>query len=104
MRNEVAVYFASIIGESMSYEEWLEDYCVNYVACSYRDEVMAHLNRAALLDYAASSSNDRSVIFKRLFGSEEQFVELRVMKTGEDASKVVLAGPETSTMKGDEEA
>ncbi len=91
VRNEVAVYFASIIGESMSYEEWLEDYCVNYVACSYRDEVMAHLNRAALLDYAASSSNDRSVIFKRLFGSEEQFVELRVMKTGEDASKVVLA-------------
>ena len=91
VRNEVAVYFASIIGESMSYEEWLEDYCVNYVACSYRDEVMAHLNRAALLDYAASSSNDRSVIFKRLFGSEEQFVELRVMNTGEDASKVVLA-------------
>lgn len=91
VRNEIAVYFASIIGDSMGYEQWLEDYCANYVAQPHREEVMAHLNREALLDYAASPSNDRSVIFKRLFGSEEQFVELRVMKTGEDASKVVLA-------------
>lgn len=91
VRNEVAVYFANVIGEGMGYEAWLEDYCTNYVVEPHRDEVMAHLNRGALLSYAASPSNDRSVIFKRLFGKEEQFVELRVIKTGEDASKVVLA-------------
>ena len=94
VRNEVAVYFANIIEEGMTYTDWLEDYCANYVAEEHKAEVFAHLNREALRRYAEGAPGapaDLSVVFKRLFGSEEQFVELRVIKTGEGAHGVVLA-------------
>jgi len=93
-RTEVAAYFAKVIEGGMAYGDWLEDYCANYVAREHKAEVFAHLNPEALRRYAEGGPGapaDLSVVFKRLFGSEEQFIELRVIKTGEGARGVVLA-------------
>lgn len=94
VRTEVAAYFAKVIEGGMAYGDWLEDYCANYVAREHKAEVFAHLNPEALRRYAEGGPGapaDLSVVFKRLFGSEEQFIELRVIKTGEGARGVVLA-------------
>lgn len=94
VRNEVAAYFANAVKEGMAYTQWLDEYCATYVADGYRAEVFAHLNMGALRCYAEKDPEDAgesSVVFKRLFGDEEQFIEIRVIRTGKGSAEVVLA-------------
>lgn len=91
LRNEVAEYFAKVIGRGMPYSEWLKMYCDRYVIDTDSQNVAAQLDREAIISWMADGTEDISVSCRRLYSGEEQYVELRITKLPSEANEVVLS-------------
>ncbi len=91
LRNEVAEYFAKTIKKGMPYSEWLDMYCERYVVESDRQRVADQIGRDAMLERLVEHAGDFSISCRRVFGDEEQYVELRLVRLSGDANEMVLA-------------
>ncbi len=90
-RNNVAEYYARGIEEGASYSEWLERYCREYVVGEDRDEVCCLLGKDHLMEHMPDSGGELSVLCKRLFDDEAQYIELRLIRVSGAADEFVLA-------------
>lgn len=91
LRNKVAEYYAKGIGEGTSYSAWLERYCREYVVGEDRDEVCCLLGKEHLMEHMPESGGEFSVLCKRLFDDEAQYIELRLIRVSGAADEFVLA-------------
>lgn len=91
LRNSAAEYFAQIVTEDMPYSEWLTMYCERYVLPADRQKVAEQMGRDVMLSRMAAHGGDFSISCRRMFGDEEQYVELRLIRLPGDANEMVLA-------------
>ena len=61
LRNDVAQYFASLIGEDDSYTGWLERYCGEHIVKADRRNVYSHLEPTSIADYLDERNGDFSI-------------------------------------------
>lgn len=91
LRNSTAEYFAQIVTEDMPYSEWLAMYCERYVLPADRQKVTEQMGRDVMLSRMAERGGDFSISCRRMFGDEEQYVELRLIRLPGDTNEMVLA-------------
>lgn len=91
LRNDVAKYYARILDDGMSYSDWLERYCSTYVVGEDRDDVCRLFDRDHIVESLPDKGGDFSVVCKRLFDDEPQYIELRLIQLSNDANEFVLA-------------
>lgn len=91
LRNDVAKYYAKILDEGMSYTDWLERYCNTYVVGEDRDDVRNLFGKDHVIESLPVKGGDFSVVCKRLFDGEPQYIELRLIQVSDDVSEFVLA-------------
>ncbi len=91
LRNDVAQYFASLIGEDDSYTGWLERYCGEHIVKADRRNVYSHLEPTSIADYLDERNGDFSISCRRRYQDEEQYIELRVIRLSGTDDEVVLA-------------
>ena len=91
LRNDVAKYYAKILDDGMSYSEWLERYCSTYVVGEDRDDVCRLFDKQHVMESLPDKGGDFSVVCKRLFDDEPQYIELRLIQLADDANEFVLA-------------
>lgn len=91
LRNEVARFFAGLIGEDRSYAAWLERYCSDYIAEADRYSVRTRLSPSAVGVFLDERQDDFSLSCRRLYQGEEQYIELRLLRLSGTAGEVVLA-------------
>ena len=98
--NELEVYrrgeddtanFALISEQEGDYPVAMERYIDTYVVEEDRARVRAEVGPDALWRRLAEGDADFSVGYRRLFGDEEQYVELRIIRLPRPSSKVILA-------------
>ena len=69
----------------------MERYIDTFVVAEDRSRVRAEIGGEALWRRLEAGENDFSVGYRRLFGDEEQYVELRIIRLPQRDSKVILA-------------
>lgn len=91
LRNQVAQYFADLIGENDSYTEWLERYCDDHIVKADRLNVYSHLDPTSIGAYLDEFHGDFSISCRRRYKDEEHYIELRVIRLSGTDNEVVLA-------------
>lgn len=86
-----ATQFALISEQEGDYPVAMERYIDTYVVEEDRARVRAEVGSDALWRRLAEGDADFSVGYRRLFGDEEQYVELRIIRLPRPSSKVILA-------------
>ncbi|MEY8461550.1 ATP-binding protein [Eggerthellaceae bacterium 24-137] len=98
--NELEVYrrgesdtaqFALASESEADYQAAMERYIDTYVVEEDRARVRTEVGPDALWKRLADGERDFSVGYRRLFGDEEQYVELRIIRLPRPSSKVILA-------------
>lgn len=83
--------FALASAEEGDYPAAMERYIDTFVVAEDRSRVRAEIGGEALWRRLEAGENDFSVGYRRLFGDEEQYVELRIIRLPQRDSKVILA-------------
>lgn len=91
LRNEVAQFFAGLIGEDRSYAAWLRQYCDRYIVKADRYNVRSWLSPAAVGAFLDEHRGDCSLSCRRLYDGEEHYIELRLLRLSGTDDEVVLA-------------
>ncbi len=91
LRSEAAQFFAPDIEGGAVYSDWLENYCEKYVVEADKEKVRAQLREDRLLQRAFEAHGDFSLVFKRLFNGEEQYIQLRVIRITSPQDEFILA-------------
>lgn len=83
--------FALASAEEGDYPAAMERYIDTFVVAEDRSRVRAEIGGEALWRRLEAGETDFSVGYRRLFGDEEQYVELRIIRLPQRDSKVILA-------------
>ena len=88
---EMTAEFALASAEEGDYPAAMERYIDTFVVAEDRSRVRAEIGGEALWRRLEAGETDFSVGYRRLFGDEEQYVELRIIRLPQRDSKVILA-------------
>ena len=88
---EMTAEFVLASAEEGDYPAAMERYIDTFVVAEDRSRVRAEIGGEALWRRLEAGENDFSVGYRRLFGDEEQYVELRIIRLPQRDSKVILA-------------
>lgn len=88
---EMTAEFALASAEEGDYPAAMERYIDTFVVAEDRSRVRAEIGAEALWRRLEAGETDFSVGYRRLFGDEEQYVELRIIRLPQRDSKVILA-------------
>ena len=88
---EMTAEFALASAEEGDYPAAMERYIDTFVVAEDRARVRAEIGGEALWRRLEAGETDFSVGYRRLFGDEEQYVELRIIRLPQRDSKVILA-------------
>lgn len=92
LRNDAAKFYGSLIDENTKYTSFMEEYCKNYVVSDdLNDEALELTNRDYLLAKLQEAGEGFTIVVKRRFGSEDQFIELRMIKVASAKDDYILA-------------
>lgn len=91
MRENIASPITSQNGTSMEYSKFIKLYIDEYVSENDRERLYDALSLDSVLDMLESSEEDFSVIYKRKFSIDEQYVELRIIPLKRASHKIVMA-------------
>lgn len=90
-REDLGAIPGSDIGGDCPYSEWLDSYCERYVAESDRARAKGELSLQNLREHFSKSQKDMSIVYKRRFGDEDKYLELRLTRVGSNPEELVLA-------------